>query len=165
METLDLPRKYRTILVPSSTFQVVTDLEMARNTLRSFLWHLQPGGAFVTQFANDWREGEPLDTGWVLVIDRPRAEDGASVHSWCREWCVPEQQLWHTEQRFEVELNGKIIQADHQFRSPEGRWYTQAQALQILHDAGFTDIQLFHAYTREPALETDRLFCAIGIKP
>ncbi len=165
METLNLPRTYRTILVPSSTFQVVTDLDVARYTLRRFLSHLQPGGAFVTQFSNDWREGEPLDTGWVLVIDRPRPQDGAMVRSWCREWCVPEQQLWHTEQRFEIELNGRIIQTDHQYRSPEGRWYTQAQAIQLLRDAGFTDIQLFHEYTREPALETDRLFCALGVKP
>ncbi len=165
METLELPRTYRTILVPSSTFQVITDLEMARNTLCRFLSHLQPGGVFVTQFANDWREGEALDTGWVLVIDQRRLADGASVRSWCREWCVPEQQLWHTEQRFEIELNGKIIQTDHQFRSPEGRWYTQVQAIQILRDSGFTDIQLFHEYTHEPVLETDRLFCALSVRP
>jgi ubiquinone/menaquinone biosynthesis C-methylase UbiE len=165
METLDLPRTYRTILVPSSTFQVVTDLEKARNTLRRFLAHLQPGGAFATQFANDWREGEPLDTGWVLVVDQPRAEDGALVRSWCREWCVPEEQVWHTEQHFEIELNGIIIQADHHYRSPEGRWYSQTQAIQILRDAGFTDVQLFREYTHEPALKTDRLFCAIGVKP
>jgi ubiquinone/menaquinone biosynthesis C-methylase UbiE len=165
METLDLPRTYRTILVPSSTFQVVTDLGVAQNTLRRFLSHLQPGGVFVTQFANDWREGEPLDTGWVLVIDQPRSADGAIVRSWCREWCAPDQQLWHTEQRFEIEFNGEIIQTDHQYRSPEGRWYSQTQARDLLRDAGFTDIQLFHEYTHEPALETDILFCAVGIKP
>jgi ubiquinone/menaquinone biosynthesis C-methylase UbiE len=165
METLDLPRTYRTILVPSSTFQLVTDLEMARSTLRRFFSHLQRGGAFVTQFANDWREGEPLDTGWVLIFDKPRPEDGTIVRSWSREWCVPEHQLWHAEQRFEVELNSKIIQTDHQRRSPEGRWYTQAQAIQLFRDAGFTDIQIFHEYTHEPALEPDRLFCAVGIKP
>ena len=165
MEALNLPRTYRTILVPSSTFQLVTDWDVARQTLRRFWSHLQTGGACVTQFANDWREGEPLDTGWILVLDKPRSEDGASVRSWGREWCVPEQQLWHAEQRFEVELNGKIIQTDHQYRSPEGRWYTQTQAIQLFRDVGFTDIQLFREFTLEPALETDRLFCALGVKP
>ena len=165
METLDLPRIYRTFLAPSSTFQLVTDWETARSTLRRFLAHLQRGGAFVTQFANDWREGKPLDTGWVLMFDKPRPADGAIVRSWGREWCVPEHQLWHTEHRFEVELNGQIIQADHQVRSTEGRWYSQVQAIQLLCDAGFTDVQLFHEYTHEPVIETDRLFCAVGIKP
>ena len=102
--------------------------------------------------------------GTVLMFDKPRPADGAIVRSWGREWCVPEHQLWHTEQRFEVELNGQIIQADHQVRSPEGRWYSQAQAIQLLREAGITDVQLFHEYTHEPALETDRLFCAVGIK-
>ena len=165
METLNLPRTYRTILAPSSKFQLVTDLELARNTLRRFFSHLQAGGAFVTSFANDWREGEPLDTGWLLIFDKPRPADGASVRSWGREWCVPEQQLWHAEQRFEVELNGQIIQTDLQRRSPEGRWYSQAQALELFRDAGFTNIRLFHEFTHEPALETDRLFCVAGIKP
>jgi ubiquinone/menaquinone biosynthesis C-methylase UbiE len=165
METLELPRTYRSILAPSSTLQLVTDLELARNTLQRFFSHLQPGGVFVTSFGFDWREGEPLDTGWELIFEKPRPEDGAIVRSWGREWREPEQQLWHAEQRFEVELNGEIIQSEHQRRSPEGRWYTQAQASQLFRDAGFTNIQLFHEFTPEPVLENDRLFCVLGMKP
>jgi SAM-dependent methyltransferase len=165
MEQLDLPRKYRTILGPSSVLQLVPDADVACSTLRGICAHLQPRGAFVTPFTFDWREGEPLDTGWVLLFEKPRPEDGATVRSWTREWREPERQLWHTEQRFEVELNGTVIQTEHQRRSPEGRWYTQAQAVQLFHDAGFTDIQLFHGFTHEPAGDDDRLFCALGVKP
>lgn len=165
MEVLDLPRTYRTILAPSSALQLMPDLEMAQNTLRRFFLYLQPSGAFVTSFAFEWREGDPLDTGWELIFDKPRPEDGAIVRSWRREWREPAHQLWHTEQRFEVELNGKIIQTDYQRRSPEGRWYTQAQAIQLFRDAGFTDIQLFHEFTHEPALENDKLFCVLGVRP
>ena len=165
METLDLPRSYRTILAPSSALQLVTDSDMARNTLRRFLSSLQPGGAFVTSFAFEWREGDPLDTGWELLFGKPRPEDSAIVRSWTREWREPEHQLWHSEQRFEVELDGKMIQADHQRRSPEGRWYTQAQAIQLFRDAGFANIQLFHEFTHEPARDSDKLFCALGVKP
>ena len=165
METLDLPRTYRTILAPSSALQLVTDLDVARTMLRRFISHLQPGGAFVTSLAFEWREGDPLDTGWKLLFEKPRPEDGATVRSWTREWREPERQLWHTEQTFEVELNGKIIQTDHQRRSPEGRWYTQAQAIQLYDDAGLTGIQLFHGFTHEPARDDDRLFCALGVKP
>ena len=165
MELLDLPRTYRTILGPSSVLQLVPDAEVARSTLRRFFAHLQPGGAFVTSFAFGWREGDPLDTGWVLLFDKPRPGDGATVRSWTREWHEPKHQLWHTEQRFEVELNGTVIETDHQRRSPEGRWYSQAQAVQLFRDTGFTEIQLFHEFTHEPAGDDDRLFCVLGVKP
>jgi ubiquinone/menaquinone biosynthesis C-methylase UbiE len=165
METLDLPRTYRTILAPSSTLQMLTDLDTARDTFRRILAHLQPGGAFVTSLAFDWREGDPLDSGWQLLFEKPRPEDGAIVRSWTRVWHEPERQWWHTEQRFEVELNGHVIQTEHLRRSPGGRWYTQAQAIQLLRDAGFTSIQLFHGFSHEPARADDRLFCALGMKP
>jgi ubiquinone/menaquinone biosynthesis C-methylase UbiE len=165
METADLPRTYRTILAPSSTLQLLTDPDVARTTLHRLCSYLQPGGAFVTSFAFEWREGDPLDTGWELLFEKRRPEDGATVRSWTREWHEPAQQLWHAEQRFEVELGGKVIQAEQQRRSPEGRWYTQAQAVQLFRDAGLADIQLYHEFTRDPAQQGDRLFCALGVKP
>jgi len=82
IETLALPRTYRTILGPSSVLQLVTNTDTARGTLRRFWEHLQPGGAFVTPFAFGWREGDPLDTGWELLFEKPRPEDGATVRSW-----------------------------------------------------------------------------------
>lgn len=165
MEALDIPRTYRTILAPSSTLQLLTDLDMARSTIRRIYSHLQPGGAFVASFSFEWHEGDPLDTGWELLFEKPRPEDGAIVRSWIREWQEPEKQLWHTEQRFEVELDGKIIQSDNQRRSPEGRWYTQAQVIQLYRQAGFSNIQKFHEFTHEPVHENDQLFCALGVKP
>ncbi|HUK81814.1 MAG TPA: class I SAM-dependent methyltransferase [Verrucomicrobiae bacterium] len=165
MEALELPRKYRTILGPSSVLQLVTDADAARETLRRFFVHLESGGAFITPFAFAWHEGEPLDTGWQLLFEKPRPKDGALVRSWTREWREPARQWWHTEQRFEVVLNGKVIETDHQRRSPEGRWYSQTQATQLFRDVGFTDIQLLHDFTHEPARSDDKLFCVLGVKP
>ena len=48
MEALHLPRRYRTILIPSSTFQLITDAATARAAMRSFYAHLDDGGALVT---------------------------------------------------------------------------------------------------------------------
>jgi ubiquinone/menaquinone biosynthesis C-methylase UbiE len=165
METVELPRTYRTILAPSSALQLVTELEAAKNTLHRFFSYLDSGGALVGSFSFEWREGEPLDTGWQLTFEKPRPEDGAIIRSRRREWHEPEHQLWHAEQRFEVELNGKIIETEEQRRSPEGRWYSQAQAQQLFRDAGFTNIQVFHEFTHEPALESDNLFCVLGVRP
>ena len=165
METLDLPRKYRTILAPSSALQLVTDAEAARETLQRFFLHLESGGAFITPFAFAWHEGEPLDTGWELLFEKPRPLDGALVRSWTREWRELQRQWWHTEQRFEVVLNGKVIESDFQRRSPEGRWYSQAQAEQLFRDVGFANVELLHDFTHEPARPDDKLFCVLGVKP
>ncbi len=165
IETLALPRTYRTILAPSSTLQLVVDGEATRAALKHFFDHLQPGGAFVTSFAFAWREGEPLETDWELLFEKLRPEDGATVRSWTREWHEPAAQLWHGEQRFEVTLNGEVIATEMHRRSPEGRTYTQAQAVQLFQEAGFTDIQVFHEFEHEPAQENDWLFCVLGVKP
>ena len=63
MEALDLPRTYRTILVPSSSFQLVTDAADARAAMHRFIAHLEPGGALIMPFSHDWQAGEPTDSG------------------------------------------------------------------------------------------------------
>jgi hypothetical protein len=51
-----------------------------------------------------------------------------------------------------------VIASEHHSRSPEGRWYTQTQATELLASAGFVDIELFHDFTHEPVRPDDRLF-------
>jgi ubiquinone/menaquinone biosynthesis C-methylase UbiE len=165
MERLDLPRSYRTIVGSSSVLQLVTEADAAAGALRRILGHLHPGGAFVTPFAFEWRPGDPLDTGWELLFEKPRPADGATVRAWTREWREPAGQLWHTEQRFEVEINGTVVQSEHHRRSPEGRWYTQAQVSELFRAAGYRDIRLFRGFTHEPAREQDRLYCLLGQRP
>lgn len=165
IETLALPRTYRTILGPSSVLQLVTDAEAARRALGRIYAHLQPGGVFVTSFSFEWREGDPLDSGWQLLFEKRRPADGAIVRSWTHEWHEPEKQLWHSEQRFEVEREGKVIETEFQRRCPEGRWYTQTQAAELFRDMGFADIKVFHEFTQEPARPEDRLWCVAGVRP
>lgn len=130
----------------------------AREATQRILEHLEPHGIFAGSFAFEWRPGEPLDTSWALLFERRRPTDGATVRSWTREWREPQHQLWHTEQRFEVELAGDLLASEHHRRSPEGRWYTQAHAAELLTTAGFIDIELFHGFTHERVRPDDRLF-------
>jgi SAM-dependent methyltransferase len=165
LESLDLPRRYRTILGPSSVMQLCLTEGLA-STLRRVIEYIEPGGAFVTPFGFAWREGDPLDTGWQLLFEKVRPEDGAIVRSWTHEWHEPAKQLWHAEQRFEVELGGKVIAREQHRRSPQGRWYRQQQVVRCFRDAGFADVQLFHEFDiTVPAREGDRLFSVLGIKP
>src|SRR5207302_5736264 len=97
MESLALPRRNATILVPSSSLQLVTDLDVAREAVRRFYAHLRAGGVLVTAFGFAYKAGEPVDTGWKLKFEKVRAEDGAIVRGWERVWHTPEKQLWHEE--------------------------------------------------------------------
>jgi SAM-dependent methyltransferase len=165
LEELALPRRYRTILGASSAIQLVTAPGGAETALARIVEHLEPGGAFAGSFAFEWRPGEPLDTGWELLFERERPEDGATVRSWTREWRDPETQRWHAEQRFEVEHDGAVVATEEHRRSPEGRWYTQAQAIELLTGAGLVDVALFSGFTHEPVRGDERLFWALGVKP
>jgi SAM-dependent methyltransferase len=165
MQALDLPRRYRTIIGSSSVLQLVTDGDAARAVLHRCFAHLEPGGAFVTPFTFDWREGEPLDTGWEPLFTKTRPEDGATVRSWVREWREPARQWWHTQQRFEVEVDGEVVEREEQHRSPEGRWYSQDEVVKLYEDVGFVDIQLLRGFEPTRAAAEDRLFSALGVKP
>lgn len=165
METLALPRMYRTILVPSSTFLLITDAEFARDAMRRFFAHLQPGGALIMPFGLFWKEGSPLQTDWYPVFEKVRPDDGATVRRQGRTRFSPENQLWHTEDRYEVTRNSAVIAAEDHQRSPAGRWYTQAQASQLYREVGFEDVGILHGFTHTPASDDDADFCVIGVKP
>jgi hypothetical protein len=143
---------------------LICDRDDARRAMKRCYDHLEPGGAFVTPFSFGWRAGDPLDTGWTMLFEKRRPEDGATVRSWTRERHEPDKQLWHAEQRFEVEVNGQVIAREFHHRSPQGRWYTQAEAQQLFRDAGFREVQLFHEFTDDPARPDDRLFSVLGVK-
>ena len=164
MQALHLPRRYRTIIGSSSVLQLLADIDAARKVLNCCFAHLEPGGAFVTPFAFAWREGEPLDTGWEPLFTKTRLEDGATIRSWVREWREPGRQLWHTQQRFEVEVHGEVVAREEQQRSPEGRWYSQDEVVSLYEEVGFIDIQLFSGFEPTPAAAGDRLFSAVGVK-
>lgn len=165
METLDLPRRYRTLLVPSSSFQLVTDPRAAAETMRRFFRLLEPGGALIMPFSFAWQEGQPLETEWDLVFEKTRPEDGATVRRWAKERYTPGNRQWHTEDRYEVVREGIVIATEHHRRSPAGRWYTQAQAVELYRDVGFTDVRLLREFTETPATPEDALWCVLGVKP
>lgn len=93
-----------------------------------------------------------------------RPDDGALIRATTREWREPANQWWHTEEKFEILKDGKVIHTELHRRSPEGRWYSQAQARELFAAVGFAGIRLLHGFTREAARPDDRLFCVLGVK-
>ena len=59
MENLNLPRKYRTVLVPSSSFQLVTEVDLATQSMKRLYDHLEPGGVLAMSFRILWEPGDP----------------------------------------------------------------------------------------------------------
>ena len=55
--------------------------------------------------------------------------------------------------------------AEAHARSPATRWYTQAQAVALLREAGFAGVRLTSGFTQEPMRPEGPLFCAFATRP
>lgn len=166
METLDLSRTYRTILVPSSSFQLVLDPDAATEALRRFFQHLAPRGTLVMAFLayHTGDNKEPIVTGeWQQEVTRP--EDGAIVRRWSRSTIDRVNQLEHTEDRYDVIVNGEVVASESLSRSPATRIYTQEQVVKLVESTGFTKVHVCSGFTRQPARESDAVFTVLGTKP
>lgn len=164
MDQLALPRRYRIILVPSSSFQLLLTPEEARAAMVRFVAHLEPGGLLVMPFHLPWQEGEPIEQAWTPNGEAARP-DGSVVRRWARAWYDVEAQLEHTEDRYEI-WQGEVQLASEQHRqSPATRWYSQVQARALYEEAGLTSIRLWEGFTHQIAAADSRLFTLLGTKP
>lgn len=168
MQRLDLPRTYRTILVPSSSFQLLTNPQDAHEAMHRFFHHLEPGGLLVMPFMLLWNEPttQPIVQGaWEISGKAGRPADGSTIRRWTRSTFDLAQQLESTEDRYEVLRDGVVIATEMHVRSPATRWYTQQQALHLYQEAGFTGIQMLKEFSQEPASPEDTVFSILGTKP
>lgn len=161
MESLDLPRRYRTILVPSSSFQLVCDLGAAAEAMRRFWAHLAPSGALVMPFMIPV-ETEPIE--WRITGEQTRPQDGATVRRWSRSRHDVTAQLEHSWDRFEVVVEGEVVASEECARSPM-RWYSQTQAAGMYDSAGFVAVEVLEGFSTEPAKPGAPLFSVVGIRP
>jgi SAM-dependent methyltransferase len=163
MTVLSLPRRYQTILVPSSSFQLLLDTASPPLAMKCFYEHLLPGGVLSMPFMTLWKEGDPLESEYSREVIRP--EDGATIRRWSYSRFDLETSLEHTIDRYEIIKNGQVVQSEEHRQSPATRSYTQAEAVAIYEQAGFKDIQVLSEFTFEPVKPTDTLFSIIGFKP
>lgn len=162
MHMLSLPRKYQTILVPSSSFQLLLDAAVPLHVMERFYEHLLPGGVLVMPFMTLWKQGDPLESESTREAIRP--DDGASIRRWQYARFDPETELEHTVDRYEIIRDGNVIASEEHKQSPATRSYSQEQAVALYQKAGFKDIQVFHEFTFEPVKPEDTLFCVLGFK-
>jgi SAM-dependent methyltransferase len=163
MDQLSMPRKYQTILVPSSSFQLLLDPALPPRTMERFFEHLVPGGVLAMPFMTLWKQGNPLESEFTLEVIRP--EDGATIRRWSYTRFETETGFEHTLDRYEIVRDGNVIASEEHKQSPAVRSYTQAQAVALYEEAGFQDVQVFHEFTSRRAKPQDTTFCVLGFKP
>jgi len=163
METLDLPQRYRTILVPSSSFQLVTDPDLAQGALRRLWTHLQPGGTLALPIMDLDKEEHAGE--WTLAAEASDEQTGVQVRRWGRMTYDPAARLESTEDRYELVRDGVIVETEHHSRSPATRSYTLAETIAMLKEAGYTAIRAHSNFSSRPATIADRLFCLLAERP
>ncbi len=169
MDALDLPRRYAVVLVPSSSFQLLTEPEAAHRALASFHAHLQPGGVLAMPFMSKlWpgrRTPEPMQwLDWSIVGEATRPGDGALIRRWIRTRYDHDAQLEHEENRYEVVKDGVVVRTEHHGRSPCVRWYSQAQAVELVEAAGFSVDAVTSGFTFDPVRPEDTTFCILATR-
>jgi SAM-dependent methyltransferase len=166
MEELQLARHYQTIMVPSSSLQLVTDRRAAAKVMRRLFDHLEPGGILVAPFMILW-SGPTVRVSaqeWRLYGEAVRSDDGAVVQRWSRSGFDMASQLEDTEDRYEVLRDGEVVASEHHRRSPATRQYTQDQAIELFRAAGFVGIHLVSGFSEQPATRADRIFSVFGTR-
>ena len=162
MEALDLPRRYRTILIPSSSLQLVIERERVEKALERLCAHLEPGGALVAPFMTLWKEGNPLEEEWEKTAQR--VEDGATFRRVARSRFNPATRCEDTEDLYQMIVDGAVVAEELHQRSPATRSYTQQEAQALFERAGLIDNQLFKEFTGQPVEPDDQIFTLVGRK-
>jgi ubiquinone/menaquinone biosynthesis C-methylase UbiE len=162
MESLALPRQYRTILIPSSSIQLVTEPALVARALEQIYRLLLPGGVVAASVMTLWQAGNPLESEWERTA--VRAEDGAAFRQAGRSRYEPANECEHTEDIYQMIVNGQVVAEELHRRSPATRSYTQAQARALFAGAGFSAVDLYSEFTFEPVKPTDTLFTVVAQK-
>jgi len=163
METMALGRRYRVILVPSSSFQLLIDPGDAARAMRRFHDHLEPQGTLVMPWidlARDYPDGA-IDTR----TEEATLRDGSVVRLTYRGWFDPATGLEHTDELHERLIDGKVIEQERTVRSPATRAYDRATIAGLHEDAGLGELQWLSGFTRDPARPGDRVVTTLAHRP
>ena len=156
VEDLQLPRRYRTIIVPSSSIQLVIDPATAKRAVARLRAHLETGGVLVMPFMT--LEG---DESWTKEAVRT---DGALVRRTARSHYDPVTQLEDTDDLYEVIVGGDVVAAERHVQKPATRSYTLDQACALYVQSGLELEQVVDEFSDRP-YQGGRVFTVIGSRP
>jgi ubiquinone/menaquinone biosynthesis C-methylase UbiE len=163
METMELPRRYRVILVPSSSFQLLTDPTAAAAAMRQFRNQLAPNGTLAMPWidiSQDYPGG--ADDRRTTETTEP---DGTVLRLTYHGWFDAATGLEHTDERFVRLIDGTVVEDERIVRSPATRQYDR-ESIQRLHEAaGFDEVEWLSGFTRGAAKPDDRIVTTLARRP
>lgn len=155
MHELDLPRQYKTIIIPCGTFCLLINRADAMEALRRIYDHLEPGGEFV--FNLFWEIGKggwfwnEVDGKWwrMFYNDLPNG-DQVFQYMMTEKVDLVEQQFFG-RRRYRLVSNGQVI-GEEIFPAYE-RVYGKYEIQMMLEQVGFHDIVIKGDWKEEPFAE------------
>jgi SAM-dependent methyltransferase len=162
METFDLARKYRLVIVPSASFQLIIDPADAAAAMAQFYAHLQPGGTLAMTWI-DLSLDYPDGAEDRFVKEAPMT-DGTTIRRTFHGWFDSAAGLENTDDRYERLQDGNVIERERQVRSPATRNYLWAAIADIHRVAGFDSLR-FMSLAMDAAKSDDRVTMTIARRP
>lgn len=160
MEKLNLPRHYRTIIVPSSSFQLVLEPAAAADAVRQFHNHLLSSGTLAAPFMVIDSAAARAGESWTEEAVRP--EDGALIRRRTSTRYEPATQFEHADETYEVIVDGRLVASERHRRSPATRGYRLDQARAIFEGGGFRIDQVLSGFTDSPYREGGAIFTILA---
>ncbi len=143
MQELELPRRYRTILVPAGAFMHVIDRGEAVEALHRFHRHLLPGGTLVLTLYTAAELPQPTDDErrWraLATLPLPQAEADLVVEqrTSARD---PLEQVLTDQRRYRLRLDGRVLYEET--RTGQYRWYGKHDLQLMMAWVGFGELQV-----------------------
>jgi SAM-dependent methyltransferase len=163
MEKLILSRRYRTILVPSSSLQLIIAPHLVERAITRMYDHLLPNGVLVASIMTLWKDGEPLEREWERTV--VREEDNVKFRRISRSRYDLSTECESTEDFYQKIVDEQVVEEELHQRSPATRSYSQPQIIALFEKVGFRDVQLFSEFTFNPVKSEDNVFVIVGHKP
>ena len=139
MQALELGSRYRVIILPGGTFHLVGDADTAREALRRFYDHLEPGGVLALSLDNPHDELACANVDrWVSsrVVTRP---NGLQLHQDRLVVDVDEdRQVSTTHIRFRAVRRGKVV--NEETYAMRMRLFFRDEIECLLGQAGFLEV-------------------------
>ena len=158
MQTLRLTRRFGTIMVPSSSFQLLIEPDDAAEAMRRFFALLLPGGSLAMPFIV---MDKPYDEDWTRDAT---LEDGMRVKRTARATFDPAIGIEATDDTYEVFNNGDLVRTERFVRPRATRAYSRDQARRRSRRPAFVDLEWGADFTFEDREPTE-VFTIIGRRP
>jgi len=162
LESLEIPRKYRVILIPSSSIQLIIEPDLVKKSLKNLYDHLMPGGVIAASIMTLWQPGNELFSEWESTAMDPSS--GRKYRRVARSWYDPATECERTQDIYQLIEDDEVVKEENHQRSPATRSYTQNQALELFQSVGFDEVNLYSEFTFEPIKPSDTLFTVVAKK-